>query len=271
ENFVPNDCLMDNGKNQFLIITGPNMSGKSTYMRQVALITLLAQVGCFVPAEDAEIGVVDRIFTRVGALDDLTKGHSTFMVEMVELSNILHNATKNSLILLDEIGSGTSTFDGLSIAWAVTEYISREINSKTLFATHYHEITELEKSLDCVKNLHVAAKDTGGEIRFLRKVREGSTDKSYGVHVASLAGLPDPVVQRAHDVLEQIEDDHTIKMKKKDGPKFTQMTFDVHGQTKTDSHPVLENLQNIDVENLTPLEAINKLWDLKKKMEDEDE
>ncbi|MFW6376150.1 MAG: DNA mismatch repair protein MutS [Thermoplasmatota archaeon] len=271
ENFVPNDCLMDNGKNQFLIITGPNMSGKSTYMRQVALVTLLAQVGCFVPAEYAEIGVVDRIFTRVGALDDLTKGHSTFMVEMVELSNILHNATKNSLILLDEIGSGTSTFDGLSIAWAVTEYISREINAKTLFATHYHEITELEKSLDCVKNLHVAAKDTGEEVRFLRKVREGSTDKSYGVHVASLAGLPDPVVQRAHDVLEQIEDDHTIKMEKKDGPKFTQMTFDVHGQTKTDSHPVLENLQNIDVENLTPLEAINKLWDLKKKMEDEDE
>ncbi|MFW6083226.1 MAG: DNA mismatch repair protein MutS [Thermoplasmatota archaeon] len=271
ENFVPNDCLMYNGKNQFLIITGPNMSGKSTYMRQVALITLLAQVGCFVPAEDAEVGVVDRIFTRVGALDDLTKGHSTFMVEMVELSNILHNATKNSLILLDEIGSGTSTFDGLSIAWAVTEYISREINAKTLFATHYHEITELEKSLDCVKNLHVAAKDTGGEVRFLRKVREGSTDKSYGVHVASLAGLPDPVVQRAHDVLEQIEDDHTIKMEKKDGPKFTQMTFDVQGKTKTDSHPVLENLQNIDVENLTPMEAINKLWDLKKKMGDENE
>ncbi len=271
ENFVPNDCLMDNGKNQFLIITGPNMSGKSTYMRQVALITLLAQVGCFVPAENSEVGVVDRIFTRVGALDDLTKGHSTFMVEMVELSNILHNATENSLILLDEIGSGTSTFDGLSIAWAVTEYISREINAKTLFATHYHEITELEKSLDSVKNLHVAAKDTGGDVRFLRKVREGSTDKSYGVHVASLAGLPDPVVQRAHDVLEQIEDDHTIKMEKKDGPKFTQMTFDIQGQTKTDSHPVLENLKVIDIENLTPMEAINKLWDLKKEMEEENE
>jgi len=271
ENFVPNDCLMDNGKNQFLIITGPNMSGKSTYMRQVALITLLAQVGCFVPAENTEVGVVDRIFTRVGALDDLTKGHSTFMVEMVELSNILHNATENSLILLDEIGSGTSTFDGLSIAWAVTEYISREINAKTLFATHYHEITELEKSLDSVKNLHVAAKDTGGDVRFLRKVREGSTDKSYGVHVASLAGLPDPVVQRAHDVLEQIEDDHTIKMEKKDGPKFTQMTFDIQGKTKTNSHPVLENLKNIDIENLTPMEAINKLWDLKKEMEEENE
>ncbi len=271
ENFVANDAELDNKNNQFLIITGPNMSGKSTYMRQIALITLMAQVGCFVPAERAKVGVVDRIFTRVGALDDLTKGQSTFMVEMVELSNILHSASEDSLILLDEIGSGTSTFDGLSIAWAVTEYICREIEAKTLFATHYHEITELEKSLDSVKNLHIAAKDTGDEIKFLRKVREGSTDESYGIHVASLAGLPGPVVDRSHEVLKQIEEDHTIKMEKKDGPRFTQMTFDVEGddETKSGSHPVVEKLKDVEVENMTPMDAINELWKLKKEMEEE--
>ncbi len=271
ENFVPNDAELDNMNNQFLIITGPNMSGKSTYMRQIALITLMAQVGCFVPAEEAKIGVVDRIFTRVGALDDLTKGRSTFMVEMVELANILHNASENSLILLDEIGSGTSTFDGLSIAWAVTEYICREIGAKTLFATHYHEITELEKSLDHVKNLHVAAKDTGGEIKFLRKVREGSTDESYGIHVASLAGLPDPVVDRSNEVLGQIEEDHTIKMEKHGGPKFTQMVFDPEDEegTTSDSHPVVEKLKELEVENMTPMDAINELWKLKNEAEED--
>jgi len=271
ENFVPNDAELDDMNNQFLIITGPNMSGKSTYMRQIALITLMSQVGCFVPAEQAKIGIVDRIFTRVGALDDLTKGQSTFMVEMVELSNILHNASENSLILLDEIGSGTSTFDGLSIAWSVTEYICREIGAKTLFATHYHEITELEKSLDKVKNLHVAAKDTGGKIKFLRKVREGSTDESYGIHVASLAGLPDPVVERSHEVLKQIEEDHTIKMKKHAGPKFTQMVFDPESGegTTSDSHPVVEELKEMDVENMTPIDAINELWKLKNKLKEE--
>ncbi len=271
ENFVPNDALLDDVHNQFLIITGPNMSGKSTYMRQVALITLMAQVGCFVPAEKAKIGVVDRIFTRVGALDDLTKGRSTFMVEMVELANILHNASENSLILLDEIGSGTSTFDGLSIAWAVTEYICRDIKAKTLFATHYHEITELEKSLQNVKNLHVAAKDTGEEITFLRKVREGSTDESYGIHVASLAGLPGPVVKRSHEILRQIEEDHTIEMKNQEGPRFTQMVFDVEEEeesTKTDSHPVIEKLKEMEVESMTPIDAMNELWKLKDELED---
>ncbi|MFP4185373.1 MAG: DNA mismatch repair protein MutS [Thermoplasmata archaeon] len=271
ENFVPNDADLDNMNNQFLIITGPNMSGKSTYMRQVALITLLAQVGCFVPAEKAKIGLVDRIFTRVGALDDLTRGQSTFMVEMVELANILHSASEDSLILLDEIGSGTSTFDGLSIAWAVTEYICREVQAKTMFATHYHEITELERSLDRVKNLHVAAKDTGGEIKFLRKVREGSTDESYGIHVASLAGLPDPVVDRSHDVLSQIEEDHTIKMEDHDGPQFTQMVFDPEsGESSSEgSHPVVEKLKELEVENMTPMDAINELWKLKEEAEDE--
>ncbi len=272
ENFVPNNAYLDDVNNRFLIITGPNMSGKSTYMRQVALITLMAQVGCFVPAEEATIGVVDRIFTRVGALDDLTKGRSTFMVEMVELANILHNASKNSLILLDEIGSGTSTFDGLSIAWAVTEYISTEIKAKTLFATHYHEITELERSLDSVKNLHVAAKDTGDGITFLRKVRDGSTDESYGVHVASLAGLPEPVVERSGEVLKQIEEDHTIEMKERGGPQLKQMVFDVEEEketeTSTDSHPVIERLKKTDVENMTPMDAMNELWKLKKELED---
>ncbi|MBS3781194.1 MAG: DNA mismatch repair protein MutS [Candidatus Thermoplasmatota archaeon] len=271
ENFVPNDAELDDINNQFLIITGPNMSGKSTYMRQIALITLMAQVGCFVPAEEAKIGMVDRIFTRVGALDDLTKGQSTFMVEMVELANILHSASENSLILLDEIGSGTSTFDGLSIAWAVTEYICREIEAKTLFATHYHEITELEKSLDKVKNLHVVAKDTGGEIKFLRKVREGSTDESYGIHVASLAGLPDPVVDRSNEVLNQIEEDHTIKMKKHDGPRFTQMVFDPESDEgpSSDSHPVVEKLKEMKVDNMTPMDAINELWKLKNDAEED--
>ncbi len=274
ENFVSNDTLLDDVNNQFLIITGPNMSGKSTYMRQVALITLMAQVGCFVPAEKAKIGVVDRIFTRVGALDDLTKGRSTFMVEMVELANILHNASENSLILLDEIGSGTSTFDGLSIAWSVTEYISEEIKAKTLFATHYHEITELEKTLQNVKNLHVAAKDTGDEVAFLRKVREGSTDESYGIHVASLAGLPEPVVKRSHDILKQIEEDHTIEMKDHQGPRFTQMVFDVENLeddkkgAKTDSHPVIERLKGLEIESMTPIDAVNELWKLKEELED---
>ncbi len=268
EKFVPNDAMMDNRNNRYLIITGPNMSGKSTYMRQIALITLMAQVGSFVPAESAHVGVVDRIFTRVGALDALTKGQSTFMVEMVELANILHNASENSLILLDEIGSGTSTFDGLSIAWAVTEYIDREIEAKTLFATHYHEITELADSLEGVKNMHVSVKESEGDITFLRKVREGSTDESYGVHVASLAGVPEPVVKRASDVLNQIEEDHTIEMEKRDGPRFTQVVFDPEGETTEESHPVVEELKDMDVENMTPMEAMNALWKMKKQMED---
>lgn len=269
ESFVANDAHLDNRKNRYLIITGPNMAGKSTYMRQIAQITLMAQMGCFVPAEKAHIGVVDRIFTRVGSLDALTKGQSTFMVEMVELANILHNASEKSLILLDEIGSGTSTFDGLSIAWAVTEYISKEIQAKTLFATHYHEITELEKSLDGVKNIHIAVKESEGEITFLRKVREGHTDESYGVHVASLAGVPEPVVERANNILIQIEEDHTIKMKDEPGPKFTQMVFDVEGETSKESHPALEKIKNLDLENMTPMEAMNALWKLRKEVEED--
>lgn len=269
ESFVPNDALLDMENNRYIIITGPNMSGKSTYMRQNALITLLAQIGSFVPAEKAHIGIVDRIFTRVGSLDALTRGKSTFMVEMVELANILHNASRNSLILLDEIGSGTSTFDGLSIAWAVTEYINNNIKAKTLFATHYHEITELEKSLKGVKNIHVAVKESEGDVTFLRKVREGHTDESYGVHVASLAGVPNPVVERSMEVLSQIEEDHTIKMETQDSPKFKQVVFEPGtGKTSSESHPVIEELKKIDIENMTPMEAMNELWRLRKEVED---
>ncbi len=268
DSFVPNDAYIDMDKNNYLIITGPNMSGKSTFMRQVALITLLAQIGSFVPAEKAHIGLVDRIFTRVGAFDALTRGQSTFMVEMVELANILHNASKESLILLDEIGSGTSTFDGLSIAWAATEFIVNEVGAKTLFATHYHELTELEQTFSGVKNLHVATKEESGDVTFLRKVREGFTDKSYGVHVAELAGVPHPVVKRAHEVLKQIEEDNTIHMKKHDGPKFTQVVFDVTGDTDEGSHPLVEEIKELDLNNLTPLEAMNELWRIKKKTEE---
>ncbi|MGM0404632.1 MAG: DNA mismatch repair protein MutS [Thermoplasmatota archaeon] len=269
DSFIPNDALLDKQSNRYIIITGPNMSGKSTYMRQNALITLLAHVGSFVPAEKAHIGIVDRIFTRVGSLDALTKGKSTFMVEMVELANIMHNASPDSLILLDEIGSGTSTFDGLSIAWAVTEYIDKNIKAKTLFATHYHEITELEKSLKGVKNLHVAVKESQGEVTFLRKVREGHTDESYGIHVASLAGVPKPVVERSIEVLNQIEKDHTIKMETKDSPKFKQVVFDPNtGETSSESHPVIEELKKMDIENMTPMEAMNELWKLRKEVSD---
>lgn len=268
KDFVPNDTDLDHHGNNFVIITGPNMAGKSTYMRQVAHIVLLAHMGSFVPAESARIGLVDRIFTRVGSFDALSRGQSTFMVEMMELSSILHNASPKSLIILDEIGSGTSTFDGLSIAWSVTEYISSKIRAKTVFATHYHELTELERSIKGVKNLHVATKEQGGKVTFLRKVREGYTDKSYGIHVAALAGVPDPVVERADEVLRQIEEDHTIHMKREDGPRFTQVVFDLGGQTRNDSHPVVEELKGVDPNNMTPLDAMNYLWKLKNMMEE---
>ncbi len=267
DGFVSNDTDIDMGKNNFIIITGPNMSGKSTYMRQIALITLMAQVGSFVPGEKVHVGIVDRIFTRVGSLDALTRGQSTFMVEMVELAKILHNSSEKSLILLDEIGSGTSTFDGLSIAWSVTEYITREIGAKTLFATHYHELTELERAIEGVRNMHVATKEDGGTVTFLRKVREGHTDESYGVHVAALAGVPEPVVKRAGEVLKQIEEEHAVSMEDFTAPKFTQVVFDIGGKTTKESHPAVEELKGLDIDNMTPLDAMNALWKLKKKTE----
>ncbi|NOZ69285.1 MAG: DNA mismatch repair protein MutS, partial [Deferribacteres bacterium] len=205
EKFIPNDALIDSGENNISIITGPNMAGKSTYMRQIALIVLMAQTGCYVPAKEARIGIADRIFTRIGASDVITRGQSTFMVEMIETANILNNATRRSLILLDEVGRGTSTFDGISIAWAVVEYIAGELKSRTLFATHYHELTELSLVLDGVKNLNVAVKEWGDEIIFLRKIEEGGADKSYGIQVARLAGLPEKTISRAKEILSNLE------------------------------------------------------------------
>jgi DNA mismatch repair protein MutS len=206
--FVPNDNLLDGLENQLILITGPNMAGKSTYIRQVALIVIMAQIGSYVPASAATVGVVDRVFTRVGASDDLARGRSTFMVEMQETANILNNATPQSLIVLDEIGRGTSTFDGISIAWAVAEYLHNEssVKAKTLFATHYHELTDLERTLPGVKNYSVLVKESGDRIRFMRKIVRGSADKSYGIQVGRLAGLPDRVVDRANEILANLEE-----------------------------------------------------------------
>ena len=220
--FIPNDTYLDNHKKRISIITGPNMAGKSTYMRQTALIVLMAQIGSFVPADSANIGVVDRIFTRVGASDDLASGQSTFMVEMTEVANILRNATSRSLLILDEIGRGTSTFDGLSIAWAVIEHISNTklCGAKTLFATHYHELTELEGKLSGVNNYCIAVKEKGDDIVFLRKIVKGGADKSYGIQVAKLAGVPDSVIQRAKELVEELSDaDITAAVKDLTAPK----------------------------------------------------
>ncbi|PSP63063.1 DNA mismatch repair protein MutS [Halobacteriales archaeon QH_8_67_36] len=226
--FVPNDLRLGPEDRDFLIVTGPNMSGKSTYMRQTALITLLAQTGSFVPARAATVGLVDGIYTRVGALDELAQGRSTFMVEMQELSNILHSATENSLIVLDEVGRGTATFDGISIAWAATEYIANEVGALTLFATHYHELTSLGESLPTVQNVHVAADERDGDVTFMRTVREGPTNRSYGIHVADLAGVPEPVVDRSREVLDRLRDDKAIEVRGSDsGGETTQAVFDL--------------------------------------------
>ncbi|OGL51519.1 MAG: DNA mismatch repair protein MutS [Candidatus Schekmanbacteria bacterium RIFCSPLOWO2_12_FULL_38_15] len=272
ERFIPNDTCLDSEENKVIIITGPNMAGKSTYMRQVALIVILAQTGSFIPAKEAHIGIVDRIFTRVGAADNLVKGQSTFMVEMQETANILNNATSKSLILLDEIGRGTSTFDGLSIAWAVAEYIhdKNRIGAKTLFATHYHELTELASTLPAVKNFNIAVKEWNDEIIFLRKIVEGGADKSYGIQVARLAGLPREVIERAKEVLANLEEKEfdqggkpVIAHSKKEN------TLSVNDQLSLFTHPpnpVIEELKKIDISSLTPLEALNILDELKKKI-----
>lgn len=265
EQFVPNDAYLDMDENRIMIITGPNMAGKSTYMRQVALIVLMAQIGSFVPAEEATIGVVDRIFTRVGASDDLAAGQSTFMVEMSEVANILNNATPNSLLILDEIGRGTSTFDGLSIAWAVVEYIceTKKIGAKTLFATHYHELTELEGQYEGVKNYKVAVKEYGDDIIFLRKIIKGSADRSFGIQVAKLAGLPIPVVERAKVILEQLEKSDAHNVQREDIPTHQLTFFD-------SSSAELENmLRKVDIVNTTPVEALNILNKIIEKIRDE--
>lgn len=247
--FVPNDTLLCSEKKRIAILTGPNMSGKSTYMRQVALISLMAQIGSFVPASHCKIGLVDRIFTRVGASDDLASGQSTFMVEMTEVANILHNATDKSLVILDEVGRGTATFDGLSIAWAVTEYLHDRIGCKAIFATHYHELTQLDESLPQVFNLQVAVQHSGKQVFFLRKIIAGGADKSYGIDVARLAGLPDELLERAREVLVWLE-----KGNKKSEPKPSQMSlFDMS------EDPIVAKLRTIDIDNLTPIGALNTL------------
>ena len=265
--FVQNDTYLDKNENRLSIITGPNMAGKSTYMRQVALITLMAQVGSFVPASYAKIGIVDKIFTRVGASDDLSMGQSTFMVEMMEVAQILKEATSNSLVILDEIGRGTSTYDGLSIAWAVAEYISdkEKCGAKTLFATHYHELTDLENKLDGVKNYSIAVKEKGEDIIFLRKIVKGGTDESYGVHVAKLAGVPQVVTKRANEILKSIEKKNVLNNKKIE--KQDKNVAD--GQLTMYNYKLAElahELDKVDVNELTPIEALNTLVKIKEKM-----
>lgn len=261
--FVPNDALLDNGDNRFMVITGPNMAGKSTYMRQVAIITLLAHIGCFVPATKADICIVDRIFTRVGASDDLASGQSTFMVEMNEVASILHNATCSSLVILDEIGRGTSTFDGLSIAWAVTEYLADKniLGAKTLFATHYHEISELEGRIDGVKNYFIGVREHGEQIIFMRKILRGSSDKSFGIQVARLAGLPEPVIKRAAEILKRLEDADISK---------SQISANIFGEAEVAAEAappsreeeITERLKQIDINELTAREAFNIVCEL---------
>ncbi|MDD5946150.1 MAG: DNA mismatch repair protein MutS [Clostridia bacterium] len=271
DTFIANDVYLDSDENRLLIITGPNMAGKSTYMRQTAIITLLAQIGSFVPASEATIGVCDRIFTRVGASDDLASGQSTFMVEMTEVANILNNATKKSLLILDEIGRGTSTFDGLSIAWAVLEYIAdtKQLGAKTLFATHYHELTELEGKLPGVKNYCITVKEEGEDIIFLRKIKRGGADHSYGVQVARLAGLPNKVIKRANAILKKLNAaDINKKTKKlaneaKEAAEETAVQLDMFNVQETQ---LADEISKIDVMSLTPIQALQTLFDLQNKI-----
>ncbi len=274
DSFVANDTVLDNGKQRIALITGPNMAGKSTYMRQTAIIVLMAHIGSFVPASSANICITDRIFTRVGASDDLASGQSTFMVEMNEVANILKNATKNSLLILDEIGRGTGTLDGLAIARAVVEYISdtRKIGAKTLFATHYHELTALEGIVDGVLNYSIAVKENGDDIVFLRKIVKGGADKSYGIHVAKLAGVPDPVIARAKDIIEELTTDETLPIREKfKASNSRQMSiFDLDSKSKesdTDviSREILKDLLGLDVNHMTPIQALEALFKLQDK------
>jgi DNA mismatch repair protein MutS len=260
--FVPNDTLLDVEHNRLLLITGPNMAGKSTYMRQVALITVMAQIGSFVPAEYARIGIVDKLFTRVGASDDLASGQSTFMLEMNEVSYILKNATKRSLIIYDEVGRGTSTFDGMSIARAVAEYTAgKKLGARTLFATHYHELTDMEGTMDGVVNYHIAAKKKGDGVVFLRKILSGAADDSYGIEVAALAGLPKELLKRAREVLKKLEEQAkslpTEPRKEKREPETIPLDDYVAGEIK-------DRIKTLDINTLTPIEALNLVWDLKK-------
>jgi len=268
--FVPNDAVMSPEVGMIQLITGPNMAGKSTYIRQVALLTLLAQSGSFVPAERAEIGIADRIFARVGASDELSRGQSTFMVEMLETARILNTATSRSLVILDEIGRGTSTYDGLSLAWAITEHLHEQIGCRTLFATHYHELTQLAESLPRVANLNVAVKEWNDEVVFLHRLVAGGADKSYGIHVARLAGIPESVNERAKDVLAQLEandrdslDRPTIQTPTHPGTGGTyQLTLFGYAE-----HPLLDEVQGLNLDDMTPIEALQFLHKAKQSVQ----
>ncbi len=289
--FVPNDARFGDGR-RFLVVTGPNMSGKSTYMRQVALIVLLAQVGSYVPADAARIGLVDGIYTRVGALDELAQGRSTFMVEMQELSRILHAATERSLVILDEVGRGTATYDGISIAWAATEYLHNEVRAKTLFATHYHELTALADHLADVANVHVAAEERDGDVTFLRTVRDGATDRSYGVHVADLAGVPDPVVDRSREVLDRLREEKAVEARGS-ASEPVQAVFDLDagefearstgeraadtesaangGETAEldpEAREVLDDLRDVDVNETPPVELLSRVQEWQQRLDE---
>lgn len=275
DTFIPNDTILDKDKNRLAIITGPNMAGKSTYMRQVALIVLMAQIGSFVPCDNATISIVDRIFTRVGASDDLATGQSTFMVEMTEVANILNNATDKSLLILDEIGRGTSTFDGLSIAWAVLEHIAEKIGARTLFATHYHELTEIEGKIEGVNNYCVEIKDNGDDIVFLRKIIRGGAKGSYGIHVAKLAGIPNRVIARANEILEVLNSCDATKVANLGGQDFTENNEDDDNfyynasakRTILFVDELEKEFKNLDIDNISPRDAWQKLFDIKTKLQ----
>jgi DNA mismatch repair protein MutS len=262
ERFVPNDTLLDNGENRCAVITGPNMAGKSTYMRQVALITLMAHLGSFVPARTAEIPIIDRIFTRVGASDNLIFDQSTFMVEMTEVASILLRATKDSLLILDEVGRGTSTYDGLSIAWSVIEFLTNNIGAKTLFSTHYHELTELENTLEGVKNYKVTVKEIAGSIVFLRKIARGGTNRSFGIEVAALAGVPKDVTLRAKSILKALEKNDLLNGKKP-------LVFEEEETAEKQLTEVEQTLMETDINTLSPMQAFMLLNDLKEKLLEE--
>jgi DNA mismatch repair protein MutS len=256
DRFIPNDTILDEGENRTMIITGPNMAGKSTYMRQTAIIAIMAHLGCFVPAKSAQIPIIDRVFTRVGASDNLISDQSTFMVEMIEVASILQNATKNSLLILDEVGRGTSTYDGLSIAWAVIEHLTQKIGAKTLFATHYHELTELESKLQGVKNYKISVKEINGGIVFLRKIMRGGANRSFGIEVASLAGVPAVVTDRAKVILKSIE-----KESRQVGAKVE--------TEETETKPVSEVeriLSELNLNEMSPMQAFMTLSDLVEKV-----
>jgi len=276
EEFIPNDVQMNKKDNQISLITGPNMAGKSTYLRQIGLLAIMAQMGSFIPVASADIPIFDKVFTRVGASDNLAMGQSTFLVEMIEAANILNSATPDSLILLDEIGRGTSTFDGLSLAWSIVEYIHNnpKISAKTLFATHYHELTELENILPRVKNFNIVVKEWNDKIIFLRKIERGSADQSYGIQVARLAGVPEKVIKRAKQILLNLEEHEispqglssTAKKQLSNYPTNQLDIFDAIIEKSEEKNEILETIRDLDVNKLTPLEAINKLSELKDKL-----